>query len=272
MEYCIVCKTKLRKFGKNSSKTILSCPTCGLGVTKEGTKLDYSNYHRDKVYEQNEEQFKNIFSSFVKKIPNYKKSGRVLDIGSSTGLLLQLFLKQGWEVQGIEPSKSAREYATARGIPTINSTFEDENLNLEKFDVVVMDHVLEHMSDPNKVLEKVNKLLNKEGTVMVNVPNFASLSAKLYGAGWEYVLPQEHLWHFTPKSLQLLLEKHGFLLISWEARSGIWDYDNPALELWQSFIGMKKRFFKNFLTAFPTWFISQAKLGTGLSIIAKKNV
>lgn len=269
MNTCFVCGTPLKSLGKDNEKEILKCPNCGLGVTKGLIKPEYFNYHRDEVYEKNENQFRNIFTKIYKNVEKYKSSSKVLDIGSSTGLLLLIFKENGWEVQGIEPSKSAREYAVEKGIPTIEGNFEDTKIN-GKFNVVTMDHVLEHMADPDIVLEKVNKLLNENGVLIVNVPNFGSLSAKINGANWEYVLPQEHLWHFTQKSMELLMKKHGFNLLSWEAKSGIWDYDNPLLELWQSLDGLKKRFVKNLLTAIPAWFISRLKLGTGLSVIAKK--
>ncbi|MEK7521773.1 MAG: class I SAM-dependent methyltransferase [Patescibacteria group bacterium] len=228
------------------------------------------NYHRDEVYLENQELFKNIFKATLKKVLNYKKKGKVLEVGSSTGLLLSLFQEKGWEVQGVEPSEKSSTHAIKIGIPTIRTTFEKAKIT-GKFDVVVLNHVLEHMKNPEPVLRKVNQLLNDKGIVVVNIPNAGSLSAKIYREKWKYRLPEEHLWQFTPNSLKTLLEKTGFSILSWKAKSGIWEFDNPILELWQSLVGFKKRFFYNILTAIPTWFISQFKMGTGLSVIVKKS-
>src|SRR3989344_659844 len=147
--------------------------------------------------------------------------------------------------------------------------FENAKIK-EKFDVVILNHVLEHLEQPEKVLQKIHSLLNKRGIIAINVPNAGSLSAKIYGASWKYVLPDEHLWQFTEKALKSLLEKNGFSVLSWEAKSGIWEFDNPILELWQSFFGIKKRFLTNIITALPTLIVTKLKLGTGLSVIAIK--
>ena len=229
------------------------------------------SYHRDDVYIQNERLFRNIFKATLKKILKYKKKGSVLEVGSSTGLLLTLFLDVGWEVTGVEPSKKSVEYAKNHGIRTINKTFEKADID-GKYDVVIFNHVLEHLKDPEEVLKKAYGLLKDDGILVINVPNAGSLSARVYKNNWKYLLPEEHLWQFTPGSLKELLNKQKFSILEWEAKSGIWEFDNPLAELVSSLMGFKKRFFENFLTAIPAWFISQTKLGTGLSMIAKKNV
>lgn len=226
-------------------------------------------YHRDEVYLKNQDQFRNIFKITFKKVLKYKKKGRVLEIGSSTGLLLELFQKSGWIVQGVEPSEKSSMYSKKLGIPTIIETFEKAQIK-EKFDVIILNHVLEHLENPAKALEKAHSLLDIGGIIVINVPNAGSLSARIYGDSWEYLLPNEHLWQFTPPALFKLLNNAGFKVVEWSATSGIWEYDNPVLEVWQSFIGFKKRLFRNLFTAIPSWLITQAKLGTGLSIIARK--
>lgn len=228
------------------------------------------SYHRDEVYIENNNLFENIFKTTHKKVLKYKKAGRILEIGSSTGLLLELFKNKGFEVLGVEPSEKSSAYALSRGIPTIKSTFEKAEIQ-GKFDCVILNHVLEHLKDPAGILDRIYNLLENDGILIINVPNAGSLSAKVYKESWEHRLSEEHLWQFTPGSLISLLQEHRFSIISWEAKSGIWEFDSPLVELVSSFIGLKKRFFKNLLTALPTWFISQLKLGTGLSIIAKKS-
>lgn len=267
---CIVCGGKLHLLKSLSGRKIYQCQDCGLGMTGDSAPLDYSNYHRDEVYTSHEPQFLNIFERFLKSIERYRKSGKILDVGSSTGLLLSLFKKRGWGVQGVEPSKKAARHANDRGIPTIESSFETAHLDKGKFDVVIFDHVLEHMQDPKRVIRKAKELLREKGIIMINVPNFGSMSARSKGADWEYVLPGEHVWHFTPQSLFLLLKKEGFSTLEWEARSGIWGYAHPGKELWLALTTGKKRFITEFFTIIPTWFVTRMKQGTGISIIAQK--
>lgn len=266
---CIACGTTLVKIGFRNNTSIWECPKCGLGVTQENNNQDYSQYHRDETYIKEDKQFENIFQKRVDTILKFKKFGKVLEIGSSTGLLLSLFKKRGWEVQGVDPSKEAANHAIGRGIPTIVSYFEKVKFN-NKFDVIILNHVLEHVDSPQKFLKKTNLLLNKNGIIFIDVPHFGSFSGKRKKENWEYLLPEEHKWHFTKKSLELLLKKTRFKLVYLETHSGIWGYGNPFKELTQSFLSRKKRFFRNFVTAVPSFLISKIGLGTGLSVIGEK--
>src|SRR5258708_39734302 len=72
--------------------------------------MNYKKYHRDKTYQENESHFKNIFMTRFR-IANYfvkvGTSKKVLDIGASTGIMLDIFKEHGWETWGVEPSISA---------------------------------------------------------------------------------------------------------------------------------------------------------------------
>lgn len=226
-------------------------------------------YHRDEIYIANESLFSNIFRYTLNKVLKYKSSGSVLEIGSSTGLLLKLFLEKGWDVVGIEPSIKSAEYAVQRGIQTYNEIFEKVDIK-KRFDVIILNHVLEHLEEPRIVLKKIRGLLREDGILVLNVPNAGSLTSKLYKDNWKYRLPEEHRWQFTLESLQKLLNEQNYTILEWEARSGIWEFADPYQELYDSFIKLKKRFIQNLITAIPAWFITKIKMGTGLSVIARK--
>lgn len=271
MKKCLACNKKLKFLGKSDGFEIFRCPSCGLGVTVGVyLKTQYSAYHRDSVYIKEEKQFKNIFGKRVGIILKFKKTGEALEVGSSTGVFLSLLKGRGWEVLGIEPSIAAAETAQRKGIPTLDTTFEKAELKDGTFDLVIFNHVLEHMENPVEILKKANGVLKKDGIVFVDAPNFTSLSARISGAGWRYILPKEHRWHFTPKSITVLLEKSGFKIVYKETHSGIWGYGNPLLEVWQALTGRKKRFFTDILTVIPAFIVTQLKLGTGLTVIARK--
>lgn len=270
MKKCSACDKELRFLGKNDNFGIFRCPSCGLGVTSGiFPRTRYAVYHRDPVYIKEEKRFKNIFERRVNVILRFKKLGKALEAGSSTGVFLSLLKEKRWEVQGVEPSLAAR-VAEKNGILTLNTTFEKAELKDGTFDLVIFNHVLEHIENPVEILQKANQVLKKDGIVLIDAPNFASLSARISGRRWRYILPNEHRWHFTPKSLSFLLEKAGFKVIYWEAHSGIWGYGNPLEEIWQAFIGRKKRFFTDMLTAIPAFIFTQLRLGTGLTVVARK--
>ena len=269
MSKCISCNQEFQKIGDAQEFEIYQCKNCGFGKTK-GSEINYGNYHRDEVYIKEDSQFENIFQKRVGIILKFKKNGLVLDIGSSTGTMLSLFAQKGWEVQGIEPSKNSSQQALKKGIPTLNTFFEKAKLENNKYDVVIANHVLEHIDDPVGFLEKIYKILKKGGIVLIDAPNFGSFSARTFGTKWQYLLPREHLWHFSSKSLANLLRKSGFSIVYKETHSGVWGYGNPFKELLQSLFGFKKRFFINFISSIPAWYVSKLGLGTGLTIVAKK--
>lgn len=271
VQSCLACGGKLNLLGEATDKQIFVCPKCGLGMTV-GTfkKEQYHDYHRDATYIKAADQFRNIFRKRLDIISKLGAKGKVLEVGSSTGLFLSLLRERGWEVLGVEPSATSSSTARKKDLPILNTTFELANLKANSFDVVIFNHVLEHMEDPKNALKKARTLLKKDGIIFIDVPNFASLSARMRKTGWRYLLPKEHRWHFTPTSLFLLLEQSGFAPVYWESFSGIWQYGSPYLELWQSFKELKKRFIWNVVSALPTWFLTKLKAGTGLTVVAQK--
>src|SRR3989344_1829122 len=257
---CIACNLHLRSY----ASFISICPRCGLGQTKTSSTVSYRNYYRDVQYLQNSSQFRNIFAKRVTIINRFKKPGLALEIGSSSGELLKLLQNTGWQVLGVEPSKKS---FLAAIVPTLHTTFDKAELKKHSFDLIVLNHVLEHLESPFQVLKKCYGLLSPQGLVFIDVPNFGSLSSRVLRSWWPYLLVGEHRWHLTYPALKTLLEHAGFKIIHWETRSGIWDYGSPGQELIDSLVSLKKRFITNFLTAIPSWIISQLKLGTSLTVI-----
>lgn len=270
MESCVVCGTQTKFWGQVGEYQIFVCSTCGLGVTKN-PNIQTDSYHRDEVYQQESSQFKNIFQRRVNLIESLNlKTGKVLEVGSSTGLFLSLLKAKGWDVTGVEISTEAAKYAQERGVPTIQDPIEKLNLPQASFDLVIINHTLEHLQNPKNVLGKLNSLLKVGGVLLIDVPNFGSVSSKLWKTSWHALLPEEHIWHFTYTSLSKLLQPSGFKILLRTSPSGIWDYGNPLLEMFQSLIGMKKRFFVNMFTLIPNLIVTKLKSGSGLTILAQK--
>lgn len=262
---CPICGGEL----EDSNNLIKICSECGLGVTKKSS-LPTTAYHRDNLYLLEESLFQNIFARRVGIISKLiSKPGRVLEIGCSTGTLLSLLKKSNWEVIGVEFSKLAAKEAVKKGLNVFNTKFEYFH-STEKFDLIILNHVLEHLDNPVKIIEKVLMLLADKGYVLIDVPNFGSLSAKMQKTSWPLLLPNEHLWHFNLNSLERLLKKTNFEIIFTERVSGIWDFGNPLKELFTSLTCFKLRFFSELFTAIPALIISRLNLGTDLLVIAKK--
>jgi SAM-dependent methyltransferase len=221
------------------------------------------NYHRDEDYKKYESLFENIFLKRVNLISEFVKKGRMLEVGSATGVMLKLFAKNGWDALGVEPSGSYKE-ARKKGLRVLNTKFEDAKLPQDYFDLIVLNHTLEHMVNPKKVLKKIKFLLKDGGIVFIDVPNFGSLSSKILGKKWPYLLPEEHKSQFTKESLTNLLKDSGFEVLHWESRSGIFEYANPLKEV-------KRKKFLLDIALFPYSLLATLlNIGDSMSFIAKK--
>ena len=133
---------------------------------------------------------------------NYHHFSNILDIGASSGLLLETFVREfGSKVTGIEPGDAYRALAETKGISMYVSL---ESLILTKpdrFDLVSMMHVMEHLEHPLQVLTQIREeLLSEDGLLFVEVPNFYCHDS--------YELA--HLSCFTEHTLHEMLKQAGF--------------------------------------------------------------
>lgn len=267
---CINCqKNNFSKVYATNNWEILQCKECHLVTTKNNKFVDYSSYHRDEEYFAEEKLFRNIFQKRFNTIKTFKKSGRVLDIGASHGVMLDIFAQDGWETFGVEPSRSA-ERAKSNGHTIYQTSFEKAKLKNNFFDVVILNHTLEHVNNPAVVLKKVKSVLNPGGIVYIDVPNFDSFSRKFAGSSWKYLLPKEHVFHFTPKTLNSVASNSGLKVI-WESTwSGIFDVANPVQMLWYKLTNFKKSLFTDILSIPGNIVATLFNRGTNIAIIAKK--
>lgn len=204
--------------------TVVKCLNCGLIYTNPRPNENIiSKYYPDEywdIYDNEDEgidiRLKKLVHKFINKI-SYKMTispqlgGKILDIGCGDGKRLLELRKDGWDTYGVEISDLAAEYVRERyGLNVITGKVEDARFKNEIFDVIILDNVLEHLSDPKTSLIEISRILKNDGTLAIIIPNVNSFEAKQfrkYWTGWE--LPR-HLYHFTPMSIRDLLAKTGF--------------------------------------------------------------
>lgn len=231
---------------------------------------NYKKYHRDKTYEENESHYKNIFKTRFEIAKKYIKNGKVLDIGASTGAMLDLFREDGFETWGVEPSES-NKIAKKKGHKIINEYFEKTNLPKNYFDLVIMNHTLEHVKDAEKVVAKIYKILKPRGILLVDVPNAGGIASKILQDKWPYKLPKEHVSQFTKRSLQKLFKKNNFEVIHFESRSGIFEFSDPFKEIWEALTQKKRRFFTDIINIPYDIFVTFFDEGDSMTVVGRKN-
>ena len=181
-----------------------------------------------------------------------KNKKNLLDIGCGTGDFLQIASKHGWSISGIEPNDQARALANKK---TDNAVYDVDQLlkfNLEKFDVITLWHVLEHLPNLNEQILKMEKLLKPNGTILIAVPNYKSFDADHYKEFWAAYDVPRHLWHFSKASISSLVGDFGLTviktlpmkfdayyvsLLSEKYKSG---YMNPIKAIWTGWLSNLK--------------------------------
>ena len=142
--------------------------------------------------------------SKLKLINRYSGEDRsLLDVGAGTAELLIAAKERGYRIGGVEPNLIAVQKAASKGIH-----LEEEIVFEEKFKVVTMWHVMEHLPDPSSTIQKVKEVLHDEGVLMVAVPNFKSYDATFYKEHWAAYDVPRHLWHFSKKSIESLFQEN----------------------------------------------------------------
>jgi 2-polyprenyl-3-methyl-5-hydroxy-6-metoxy-1,4-benzoquinol methylase len=132
--------------------------------------------------------------------------GSILDYGCGTGVFIKACKKDGWEIRGVEPSEKAREVAISETGELIASDLSE--IQGEKFEIITLWHVLEHIHDLNETMNELVEMLSDEGTLIIAVPNADSHDAELYKENWAAYDVPRHLYHFTQPTMKRLLKKH----------------------------------------------------------------
>lgn len=136
---------------------------------------------------------------------------RVLEVGCGQGKNLEaLNLFRGVEVEGLEPSEAAAEYAARRGQLVRQGLLREQQYPPDRFDLVLYLHVIEHVRDPLAELAEVRRVLRPGGLLVLHTPDVSHVRARRAGAGWKHLKPPRHLWFFSPDTLGRLLVKAGF--------------------------------------------------------------
>jgi SAM-dependent methyltransferase len=160
----------------------------------------------------------------------FPSPGRVLDVGCNAGELLQLFAERGWSVAGVEASPGPAAYARKRlGESIWHGTVESALPETERFDLVTLTHVLEHLHDPVGVLSRLRRALRPGGRLLVEVPNANDFLLPLWRGFYRPLCPGDHLSFFTDRTLIAALQRAGFRALRMESPTHARDVVFPSL-------------------------------------------
>lgn len=216
---CIVCKNKDKnlftiKYRKPDC-SIVECGNCSFHFIPPFYRktIDYTKYKSQEVAEQIKQADvwlkiqRNLLRYHL--IHRYKKNGKVFDVGAGFGHFLLTGKQLGHEVYGCELSRANIAFVREH----LNLDVENENfLNIsedQKYDIVTLWDVLEHIDDADKIIKKASRIMNKGGFILIQVPQLDSFFSTLLKDKW-WAMGLDHVNYFSKYTIRQLLSAHGF--------------------------------------------------------------
>jgi 2-polyprenyl-3-methyl-5-hydroxy-6-metoxy-1,4-benzoquinol methylase len=178
-----------------------------------GDHYGYKDYLADR------DEIEEKFAGILGQIENYVPTGELLDLGSGPGLLVAVANARGWNARGLDLNPWAVEYAQAElGQPVEHGSLEEAQLPEGSLDALTMMDVIEHVPDPNRLLEHAARVIRVGGVLAVLTPDAGSPVTRVLGRRWPE--PQrgiEHAVLFSVRGLSQLLKRHGFEAAGWHS-------------------------------------------------------
>jgi 2-polyprenyl-3-methyl-5-hydroxy-6-metoxy-1,4-benzoquinol methylase len=231
--FCKSEKTSIAFFLKDHSVSketfsLCDCKDCGLRFTNPlPDTSSIGKYYQSEDYISHSNTKKGIVNTLyhagrdfmiqqkINWIKSFTTDKKLLDIGCGTGHFMNALKQKGFEVKGVEMDEGARNFAKNEFGLSVSTP--DEFLSessSDKYGIITLWHVLEHIHQPVDFFRKINELLTHDGILMIAVPNFTSADASYYADYWAAYDVPRHLWHFSPTFLEKWVNSQGFRLIT----------------------------------------------------------
>lgn len=165
---------------------------------------------------------------FLRGCLQLKKSGRLLDIGCGDGAFLEK-ASAHYQCAGVEPSEIGAAECRKKGFEVYEGFIEKVSLPENRYDMITMDSVIEHVLDPVEVLKICFKTLKPGGFVGMITPKIGGPAYQLHGAGWHGFRHGWHTFLFTGKTLTGCLRAAGFETVARPQRDRPFD---DGLMIW----------------------------------------
>lgn len=176
------------------------------------------HFNANEHYENMEDEGYEVSRSARKKemlhILNYARRktnalNDILDIGAGSGILVEVAGELGLSAMGVEPSKKLVQIAIQHKLDIKQGYFPNSEIN-KAFDLITLIDVIEHVNEPSKLIESLGDYLNEGGTILISTPDVSSILARIMKWNWWHYRIA-HLGYFNQKTLDYLLERHGFI-------------------------------------------------------------
>ena len=219
---CPLCGCKENNFLYKIKKLnwpIVKCDFCGfifnstILTKKDIANLytsDYFDNYSYASYDDLEENKKLAGRQYLRELIKYKKKGKLLEIGCSSGFLLDEARNLGFETYGLEISDQAKK-AKKKSHKVFQGVLEDAKYPNNYFDAIITINTLEHTINPFVLLKEIKRILKPKGFCMIVVPNH--LKNDILKINYEKDFVSYHISYFTPRTLKKAINKSGLKII-----------------------------------------------------------
>jgi SAM-dependent methyltransferase len=205
---------------ERDGRRIIACDICGYNhVAPMYTETELEKFYEN-IYSESTPSF--LWHEKVENINKLTKVGKVLDIGCWEGQQLEYFMKTGWKCVGTELNKRAANEAINKGIDVHQISIREffHQFENEKWDVINVAYILEHIPNPIDLLIKLKDNLENDGIIIVEVPNDFSPLQLAYIAEHKiapyWITLPDHVNYFDRQGIENLVKKAGFSIIHGE--------------------------------------------------------
>lgn len=213
---CVFCGGLIKKYLRVNEGWIYVCRNCEIGVSiPKPPAVPYSNddFHEQFNVNNIDELPRQWRNSILKQCNlienNFDKNIKILEIGCGQGLMLKELQNRGYNVIGLEPSVEASKIARNKKLNVVTGYFPETKVE-EKFDLIIISHVLEHIEDYKKFIESLEKVIKSNGCLLLTQTNYKGLIPRIQKDSWYAWVPEQHFWHFTPNGLAFIFNKFGY--------------------------------------------------------------
>ncbi|GEM_PF-518896 len=204
-----------------SKGNIVKCKKCGL-VYQTPRDNDvariYQNVSEDVFYVASKADRVSTCerdTEHLERVTGPANGRKLIDVGCSYGLFLDVVKSRGWEAHGVELSDYQRGEAMKNYPNVCGKELKDCGYPENTFDVLTMFDVVEHLASPSDFIKDAYRVIKSGGYFVACTPNIASIQSKLFGKYW-LNFARMHFYYFTPRTLGAMLELAGFKIVKVE--------------------------------------------------------
>lgn len=211
----------------NERFKLIKCSSCDFVFTSPRPESDKcSKYYESSKYISHQDEDNSLIIKLYRLVRNrnmkwkintiekyHTNKGQLLDYGCGLGDFLNYSKQQGWNSVGLDISENARKTVKERYNIDVFPNSDIFKLDEKSKEVISLWHVLEHVYNLDETLNEFKRILKDNGTLFIALPNRQSWDGNHYKNYWDgYDVPR-HIYHFTPKDLEVLMKRIGFKIV-----------------------------------------------------------